>query len=212
MIIWGSKGEVADLGPRESKQCPTCERERTFKLMLQYKVRHVWYVFKWITDKQYALVCDVCHRGQQLVTKTVEEKIGKPPIPFMSRWGWTFLVGLVACGFLFGAVENLKERAHTQTYFAAPQRNDLYLVNVASLLKSPESPSMYAVLRVRSVSADGIEFDAAKMFYNRVNGARNDLRDRRVADAGYFAAAPVVITRERLGAMQHEGAIVSIDR
>ena len=76
MLVWGSKGEVADLGVQASQHCPTCAAERQFRLMLQYKVHHIWYVFKWVTGKEYSLVCEVCHRGEKLKTQEVEAKLG----------------------------------------------------------------------------------------------------------------------------------------
>jgi hypothetical protein len=45
MIVWGAKSQVANLGPQASRHCPTCDKERPFHLMLQYTVRHIWYVF-----------------------------------------------------------------------------------------------------------------------------------------------------------------------
>jgi hypothetical protein len=65
MLVWGSKGEVADLGPQESRHYPACEKERSFRLMLQYRVSHISYIFKWVTEKQYGPVCAVCHRGSK---------------------------------------------------------------------------------------------------------------------------------------------------
>lgn len=94
MIIWGSGGGSADLGVIEQKLCATCEKERPFKLLLQYRYAHLYYL-RWVTSKTYHLVCDVCHRGWELETKKVESTLKENPIPFMTRYGWTFLVGFV---------------------------------------------------------------------------------------------------------------------
>ena len=88
MLVWGSKGEVADLGVQASQHCPTCAAERQFRLMLQYKVHHIWYVFKWVTGKEYSLVCEVCHRGEKLKTQEVEAKLGKSPITVKNAPGF----------------------------------------------------------------------------------------------------------------------------
>ncbi|SCK23058.1 hypothetical protein PSELUDRAFT_2677 [Vogesella sp. LIG4] len=95
MIIWGSGGGGADLGQVELRQCLTCEKERPFKLILQYRYAHLYYL-RWVTEKKYHLACDVCRRGWELNTEEVEAKLEKSPIPFMTRYGWTFLVGFVA--------------------------------------------------------------------------------------------------------------------
>jgi hypothetical protein len=95
MIIWGSGSGAEDLGQVELRQCPTCEKERPFKLFLQYEYAHLYYL-RWVTEKKYYLACDICRRGWELDTKEVEAKFEKNPIPFMTRYGWTFLVGFVA--------------------------------------------------------------------------------------------------------------------
>jgi hypothetical protein len=95
MIIWGSGGGGKDLGQVELRHCEICEKERPFKLFLQYKYAHLYYL-RWVTEKKYHLACDICQRGCELNSKDVESKFEKNPIPFMTRYGWAFLVGFIA--------------------------------------------------------------------------------------------------------------------
>lgn len=95
MIIWGSGGNVKDLGQIELRHCETCEKERPMKLILQYRYAHLYYL-RWVTEKRYDMACDVCRRGWQLENKVVDAKLETNPIPFMTRYGWAFLAGLVA--------------------------------------------------------------------------------------------------------------------
>ena len=212
MIVWGSKGEAVDLGAQESKHCPTCEKERPFHLLLQYKVRHIWYIFKWVSEKQYTLVCEVCHRGEKLVSKAVEAKLQKSPIPFMSRWSWVFLVAAIGCIVLFGAIESTNRSSRTEALLASPKKNDVYVVNVSSLLKSPDSSYMYGLLRVRDISGDQIEFDIPNVMYNKSSGATKDLRNGKSSQPKYFAPTPIVLSREDISRLQQSGAIYSIER
>ena len=212
MFIWGAKGAVADLGHQADKHCPTCERERPFHVMLQYTVRHFWYVFKWVTGKQYASVCTVCQRGERLATKAVEAKLTKPPIPFATRGSWMFLVGLVAIAGVFGVIDDTSRSSSREAYFAAPAKGDKYVVNVASLMKAPQSKYMYTVLRVRDVKADGLEFDAGTYFYNGGSGPTKDMRDGKLDQPGYFGETPIVLPRAKLTQLHDEHAIHSIDR
>lgn len=103
MIIWGSGGGGADLGQVELRHCETCEKERPFKLLLQYRYAHLYYL-RWVTEKHYHLACDVCRRGWELKTADVEQKLEKNPIPFMTRYGWAFLVGGIAVVVLMANV------------------------------------------------------------------------------------------------------------
>jgi hypothetical protein len=106
-IIWGSGGNSVDLGAVEHRHCETCERERPFRVILQYRYAHLYWIFSWITEKQYSLLCDICSRGWKLNAADVEKTLPQNPIPFIRRWGWTFLLGLVAIPLLFGIIGSL---------------------------------------------------------------------------------------------------------
>ncbi len=103
MIIWGSGGDSANLGKVETRHCSTCEKDRPFNLVLNYRYAHLYYL-KWVTKKQYHLACDICNRGWELDTKTVEAKLEKSPIPFMHRFGWLFLVVPIVLVLIIGAL------------------------------------------------------------------------------------------------------------
>ena len=83
--------------------CSTCEKERPFKTFPQYRYAHLYYL-RWVTRKQYHLACDVCRRGWELASDEVEAKLTANPIPFMTRFGWAFLVGGIAVLFVFAAL------------------------------------------------------------------------------------------------------------
>jgi hypothetical protein len=212
MIVWGKKGHVAGLGSQGSRYCPTCEKERPFQLSLQYTVHHIWYVFRWVTGKQYGTVCEVCQRGERLDAKAVESKLTTSPIPFGARWSWAFLAGLIALAAVFGAIEDSSRGKDREKYLAAPKAGDRYVVNAASLLKSPNSKYMYGVLRVRAVHADSIEFDAPTVFYSGTSGADKDVRGNKLDEPGYFAAEPIVLSRDQIERIHQEHAIHSIWR
>ena len=213
MIVWGAKSQVTTLGPQPSKQCSTCEKERPFHLVLQYTVRHIWYVFKWVTGKQYAVVCEVCQRGDKVDTKLVESKLPKSPIPFGARWGWAFLAGAIAITAVFGVMDDSSRSSSREAYLAAPQKGDRYVVNVASLLKTPQSSKyMYGVMRVRAVKPDSVEFDAPTFFYGGVSGPNKDMREGKLDEPGYFSPAPIVLSSNEIARIHKEHAIHSIDR
>ena len=212
MFVWGSRGGVADLGPQESRHCPVCERERSFRLMLQYKVSHVWYVFKWVSDKQYAMLCDVCHRGEKLVTQAVEAKLGKPRIPAASSRAWMAVVAVLVCMFAYAAVEGSRDVERYAAYLASPQKGDLYLANLSSLLQRPQSLEMYGVLRVRSVDGERVEFDTPAVVYDKMSRAQKDLRSGQLTDASYFAGAPLVLPRGEVAALHKHGVVRGIER
>jgi hypothetical protein len=212
MIIWGAKGHVANLGPLAGRHCPTCEKEQPFHLHLQYTVRHVWYVFKWVTGKQYATLCDVCLRGTKVDSQALEARLKRSPIPFGTRWGWAFLVGIIAIGIVFSVLETANRGSSRAAYLASPQPGDRYVVNLAGVVKGPHPKVMYGVIRVRRVGAEAIEFDQPTFFYGGPSTPSKDMRDGKVDEPGYFLAEPMVLPRAEITRIDQEHAIHSIDR
>jgi hypothetical protein len=108
-IIWGSRGDSVNLGVVEHKHCEICERKRPFKIVLQYRYAHLYWVFSWITEKHYLLLCDICHRGRNLKAAEVEKTLSQNPIPFRRRWGWAFLVPIILIPFLIGVTSSMSQ-------------------------------------------------------------------------------------------------------
>ena len=212
MFVWGSRGGVADLGAQGSRPCPVCEKERNFRLMLQYKVSHVWYVFKWVSEKQYAIVCEVCQRGEKLATQAVEAKFGKPRIPAAKSRAWIAVVVVLACMFGYAAVQGPRNVERYTAYLASPQKGDLYLANISSLQERPRSLEMYAVLRVRRVSGDRVEFDTPAVAYDKVSRAQKDMDSGKLTDASYFTGAPLALPRSEVAALHKHGVVRSVER
>jgi len=103
--IWGSNSKEVDLGFVESKVCANCEKTRPFKLILQYCYSHFFFIFGWLTSKKYLLLCEECQHGESVDSNQIEATLDRHPIPFMRRYGWTFLfaylVGLLLFAIFF---------------------------------------------------------------------------------------------------------------
>lgn len=75
MIVWGSGGKMVDCGPVRSQHCAICEKERQFNLILEYRYWGVYWIFNFITEKHYLLLCNVCSRGRKLDSKEIESHL-----------------------------------------------------------------------------------------------------------------------------------------
>ena len=106
MIIWGTRGETKALGKVGLQVCEICQREQPFNVMLQYRFAHLYFIFAWVTSKQYFLVCEVCQGGWELDPQQVEANLPRHPIPFYQRYGWSFLVALVVLFALSVALQD----------------------------------------------------------------------------------------------------------
>jgi hypothetical protein len=107
MIVWGSGGDTVDLGVSEHKYCAVCERNRPFRISLQYRYAHIYWIFSWITKKHYSLLCDICSRGWILKAEEVEKTLPKSPIPFMRQRGWVFLAAPFVISLLVSTVVSI---------------------------------------------------------------------------------------------------------
>jgi len=104
MIIWGSGGDVVNLGQVETRRCDTCERDRPVNLILRYRYAHLYYLFGWVTEKKYLFLCDICSRGWKLDGKKIEANLQRVPIPFLRRFGAFAGLAVAACVILFAVI------------------------------------------------------------------------------------------------------------
>lgn len=211
MLIWGSGGDSKDLGLIETKHCETCEKDRPFKLFLQYRYAHLWYLFAWVSQKKYLSLCDVCSRGVQLDTKQTESTMKSNPIPFQKRYGWTFLVGLIVFLVGFGALVRNQHYADQQAYVSDPQVNDLYVGDLSRLTNSTDRAAAYGVMRIKSINGDNIELWLPKLAYSKAEGAEKDVRTSKVGD-DYFSTDTHTLSKSELAAKYDGGAISNILR
>ncbi len=76
-FIYHSKSKSRTFDRSEVRYCPVCERERTFDLVLRYRVHHIGHLFKWASSKRYARRCGMCRHGQDLEARAVESTLKK---------------------------------------------------------------------------------------------------------------------------------------
>jgi hypothetical protein len=95
-MIWGSDHQARDLGLMKVQRCDACAQDQTFKLRLEYRRNHLWFVLTWVSHKRYLSVCNVCHQGRMLDARRVEAVLPTHPIPWWTRWGGVTVVGLFA--------------------------------------------------------------------------------------------------------------------
>ena len=86
--------------------CPHCKTEQCYDTILKYSYSHLYYLFGFVTEKKYSVVCRSCKTATAVATKDVESQIGKEHIPFTQRQGMGFLVGLIGLVVILGVIFN----------------------------------------------------------------------------------------------------------
>jgi hypothetical protein len=186
MIIWGSGGKLVELGNAATADCAVCEKERSFRDVLAYRYAHVWYLFSWVTKKEYLRVCETCNRGSQHDTKAFEATLGKSPIPFYRRFGGLVLLGLIAAIVAVGAISASRMSAQDTVLLAQPQVGDLYTVDLDQLVPDAFDGHAYGVMRVAGVDGETITLQVPQSGYSKWSGADTDARGSRAHGDGYY--------------------------
>lgn len=213
MLIWGSRTVSNDLGQEEVKACPTCEKERPFHLYAQYRLHHIWYLFKWVTQRQYLRLCEICHRGTEVAAETLAPDVARAGVPLFHRFSWTILPALLAVGIAFGILDDQRRDRRNAELIAAPKVGDYYAADIARLGRSGgDDKYRYGVMKVRSVSADNVEFVLPRVGYSKISGALKELTSPDADKADNYGTSAVQVPKADLKALLDSGVMHSIKR
>jgi hypothetical protein len=95
MIIFGTRGDVRELGDIGVRPCPVCQAERFFKNVIAYRYFHIWFLFGMVTSQKFLEMCTICRRGREIASENARNLVSGSPIPFMRRFGLLILVVVV---------------------------------------------------------------------------------------------------------------------
>jgi hypothetical protein len=212
MLIWGSQGEVVDLGRVENRHCETCEKDRPFKIFLQYTSCHLWYIFRWVTNKRYLFLCDVCRRRVELDTNKIEASLEKNPISWYQRYSWTILIGMILFALGGGLLASMEKEKNNQAYVQTPNISDIYVVNTNIILKDSNSAHSYCAFRVKNISQTRVEFELSSVCYNKSKGVDRDITAGKARVATYYDKETIFVPLSELKTWRAKGAIIDIYR
>jgi hypothetical protein len=200
MIIWGASSKVVDAGEAGDQQCEVCKERRPFRYSLTYRMRHLYYLIRWSTGKQYHRTCQVCSNSfateaPVFASAGVDDgRKPKSPIPLFDRWGWAFSLGAVALFVVYANFSVNAENAEDAKLLAAPQVGDRYVVKMEKFMGTSNSDSPfkvnYGVVRVAAVDAKGVTLDLPKMLWSRSSKLSSEINEEAKAD-GYYEGQAV---------------------
>ena len=211
-ISWGSSGALSQVGDSEVMNCSRCDADTNWSTMVSYTVRHVYWLFRWTTDRTLYRMCGNCLGVEYLDDNAVQPAAVKQAIPFMDRRGWTIGAGIVASIFGLGSVAVAQDASQNQSFVQAPHTGDVYEVDLARIFDKPEKPVMYSAMRVVEVQPGAVDVEIADGFYDDLRGVQRDVRERRTSNPGYYRPERVTFDTAALNRMYAEGAIIDVER
>ena len=57
-ISWGSRVHRNTFGAVDEHYCEVCHQTRPFRKTVTYKTFHLWWIFRWVTQKSYQITPD----------------------------------------------------------------------------------------------------------------------------------------------------------
>jgi hypothetical protein len=211
-ISWGKQGKLAQVGDNEIMNCSNCQVDTIWTTMVSYTVRHVYWLFRWTTDRTVYRVCGNCFGEEYLEGEAIRPGAVKAAIPFMDRRGWTVGAGILASLFGLGTIAAAQDMRENQAILQAPRPGDVYEVDLARILDNPEAPVMYSAMRVVEVKADSVEVELANSYFKERRGVDGDVMEGKTSYPGYYRPERMKLAKASLNRMQAEGVIFDVER
>ena len=211
-ISWGSRGGWAEVGPAGLRHCAYCDKDSYFTRMVAYTVRHIYWIFRWVTGRTPYLVCGNCgaehadeeaHEAHKEVTKA---------IPAFDRRGW--LVGLGGIGALVatGSIAAASDHANDKVTLAAPHVGDIYEADLAKIMSRPDAPVMYSTLRVTKVEGSQVELEFGRKYYDDWRGVDRDVNAGEAGTEAYYGPEREKVSVSTLQTMFEDGTLHDVRR
>jgi hypothetical protein len=220
MIIWGASSKTVEAGDAGNQHCDVCKERRPFRYVLSYRMRHLYYLIRWSTGKQYFRTCQVCSNSfateaPVFASAGVDDgRKPKSPIPLFDRWGWAISLGAVALVLAFTLRSEDAENLEDAKMLAAPKVGDRYAVKIEKFMGTSNSDSPfdvnYGVVRVAAVDAKGITLDLPRSLWSRSSKLVSEINDEAKADSYY--EGQTVKTAADLIALEKQNVIDDVER
>lgn len=88
-VIFGHSGHRETVADTEKKVCPYCGNERQFFLTHRYTAHHIFFLPIFSAGHVFHNACSNCGRGDELSMAEAEAMIGRAPVSWFSRFGWS---------------------------------------------------------------------------------------------------------------------------
>lgn len=211
-ISWGSKGDVSHVGSTGLMHCDRCGKDSSFSQMIAYRVHHIYWIFRWITNRTPFVECGNCGAQYHSEHDGVDAKQVRAAIPFWDRRGWTVVPAAIASLFAIGTIAAAANTQANKSYVQTPHVGDIYEADIARMAKNPEAPVMLSALRVTAVRSGMVEVELAKTYFADVRGLDRDLDEGKGAEGDYYSDTRLAIPVADLDKLYGDGVVKDVRR
>lgn len=214
LYIWGSGGDRAVAAAAGSRACAICNTVQPFELVVDYRWFHVWYLLSWVTSRKYAFACTRCGNAVKAERAEYTPLLGKDPIPFLRRRGWTLPLLAAAPTLAFAYVASDRHEREIRALLAEPRVGDVYSVDLGLVADSMQGQSP-AWGEIKLVGVDGTRrrFVVAEHGWQRKSDLRKEQRKGLIHDAAYYDEDDEVeLEQHDIETLQANGTLFDVHR
>lgn len=212
--IWGSGGDRAVAAGAGTRTCAICNSPQPFNLVVDYRYFHFWYLLSWVTKRDYSFCCTRCNNGIKAERAEYAPLLGKDPIPFLRRRGWTLPLLAAAPTLAFAFVVSGQHDKEVKAMLAAPQVGDVYSVDLGLVADSMQGQSpAWGEIKLVGIDGGTRRFVVAEHGWDRKRDLRKEQRNGRIFDADYYDEDDeVALDQRQLEALQATGTLFDVHR
>lgn len=123
---------------------------------------------------------------------------------------WAILIPILMFSMEYLSAQ---DDAQDMAYIESPAVNDKYLVDFTKIFDGTDSTYKFGVMKVSSLSSDGVMVMLSKLAYDKKKGTRKDVSEGKAdADSYYLADKPVPFTKAELIELKESDALFSVVR
>jgi hypothetical protein len=214
MFVIHRTGKISRFfGDTTQGYCPTCRSRQTLQRRVSYDYLEIFFIKIAARKRVYTLACTVCGQGAILDTKIALADVGvKYPIPFFTHFGVPIILG---AGIVFVAVADQRERYEKSSnlaYVRSPQKNDIFIIDIAPLLQQPIQPFMFSALRVADMRGTDVIFQVSKHYAYAAGEIAKDVNQGKLENDNYFRSGQLVIAVSQLELLNQDYKIDRVER
>lgn len=211
-FIWGSGGGRSEEGNIGIHQCEVCNNQAQFNAAIYYRYFHFWYIFSFLTSRQYIYECSHCSNGYRVKAAEFKKNFPKNNISFFRKFNLLIWFTIIAVLIGTASISSHQHQVDVESYIASPTVNDIYVTDFTQIQNSGYSDKgkAYGAMKLTKIIAeDKYYFAISTHGYDKEKGIRKGLRDYTVI---YDDKNGMVFTKEELKSLKNRKTIIDVIR
>lgn len=219
LLHYGTGGGESELGAFDALPCPQCGGTARTTALVQYGYFHLWYLFSFLTDRNYMLRCESCRAERHPSEETIrelKERFPRDHIPFVYKNGALLCLRVLSAVLFLMSLADTFAAHRTDARIAAPQPGDLYLADLAAIDDSGfglENPNILTGRKAYG-SMRLVRFEDGRYFFASSHKAYEKMSELKkgLSTLQYDLETSFALTGAEMARLRGAGVIADVQR